>query len=248
MLPSEQQRDHRRKQRSLKRFRDERDTAIRRNLQEVNERVARFRQNMLQLYRRASSGNPARAVSSAVSSPSHMCEALLFVLSSLFQRNTIDTERIHFRILNSTLIIEKVNSTGYDANVFQVVPRIEVTIGTLQRASLGHGSDHDCPGLCCDDDRHGMTRIICPVRFNMEQQIVSTRVECQKVLENGNVEFSQCYIKHFHPYLHRNSSWKNRVSGLEAGVNGVQDYIVRYLDNEVSGLPDVIVALLRDLF
>lgn len=251
----ERGRNRRHNKLGLKRWRDERDELVRRNVEYVNERLADFRQKMLRLTRSASSGDPARAVSSAVSCPNHMCEALLFVLSSLFRIYDIDIKRVHFKIQGSSLIMEKVTeitSAGHYMSYitpFGSEPSIEVKIGDLQRASLGYGSDHDCQGLCCDDERHGLTRIVCPRSFDLSQMTVSKEVEIKSVRRDGSMVTDKRYIRQFSPIHHRGSLWTNRVSVMEPipfQLN--QEFVVRYLDNEVTGLPDVLMALFIALF
>lgn len=250
-MQSSSERADRRAQRELKRWRDERDEVIRKNKNEVDGQVASFRHKMLRLNRSASLGNPARAVSSAVSNPSYMCESLLFVLSSLFRRNSVDIERINFEIRGNTLVISKVRpAVPPHTNVLMTTPKIEVRVGDMQRASSGHGSDHVCQGLCCDDERHGLTRIICPYSLTMSRMLVSKKVGIQTVLQDGTVVTNERDIMQFDPVLNRGCLWMNRVSEMDPRneLHGSQEFVVRYLDNEISGLPDVIVVLLCVLF
>lgn len=271
MQSPDRQRFNRRSQRESARWQAEREETVRRNVEDINMRVARFRQKMWKLVIRSSLGNPPRAVSSAVSDPNYMCEALLFVLSSSLRKYPEDINRLHFTIQGSTLIIQKlkpVTPAVTDSSPFLMAPRIEVRIGHLQRASPGHASDHVCQGLCCGDKRHGLTRILYQSNFDMGRMIEPKRVQIQTVLMDGTVENGERDIHQFRNIYYRRSSWQNSVSAVTTSRDfwdnldniavsasdplpdywGTRACVIQYRENELTGLPELIKLLACVLF
>jgi hypothetical protein len=173
MSCQEQERTNRFRRREAERWRARRAEVMEENRSERNdsERDGRFRHLMVSLTRRASSGNPPRAVSSAVSRPEHMCQALCYVLSSMFSVTGPFATQVHFSIQGSVLTIKKFCATSNEGVYYHDMTNrsrsITVSVGWLQRASRGCESDHDCEGLCCTDARHGVTKITCPPTFDM---------------------------------------------------------------------------------
>ncbi len=98
MSTQEQERNNRFRRREAEQWRARRAEVMEENRSERNGRDGRFRQLMVSLTRRASSENPPRAVSSAISRPEHMCQALCYVLSSMFSVTGPLATRVHFSI------------------------------------------------------------------------------------------------------------------------------------------------------
>ena len=117
--------------------REEMEKIKQQHMQEKDQMSACFRNLMLKLAIRASIGNPAKAVSSAVSRPDHMCEALASNLHSCLRDLPI-SNNLHFKIKDGKFTIQRFStvSIGRIANV----PMIQVSVGKLQR---GHGYGGD---------------------------------------------------------------------------------------------------------
>lgn len=242
------QRNQRRTDESWKR---ERLELIKKNSDEVNILVSRFKAKKLRLVRNASIGNPIRAVSSAVSCPEHMCQALLVALSSILQTTPSDTECVKYELKGSTLIMKKIKKEPIDSiDVIDKNVRIEVQIGDVQRAMEGHASDHRCKGLCCNDIRHGFTRITVPTEMipRIDNMLVENIIDVAVIsIDHRKANISQTFTQ-FHPSHHKNSPWANRVYKEARTCLYPQVYTVWYLDNELTGLPYIIASLFETIF
>jgi hypothetical protein len=211
-----------RKQEEQKNF----DSIKQQHMQEKDQKSACFRNLMLKLAIRASIGNPAKAVSSAVSRPDHMCEALASNLHSCLRDLPI-SNNLHFKIKDGKLTIQRFStvSVGRIADV----PMIQVSVGKLQRGQ-GYG-DHVCNGLYCELGLHGLTTIVCPCGFDLYQHFIAERID-------GHNRFM------FQPRLLRNTSWSHWVNPTGSDEQRSTRFEVRYLDNEASGLHDLILSII----
>jgi hypothetical protein len=230
--------------RSAERFALEYEDKINESNLERDRQSACFRQRMVGLARMSSTGNPASAVSVAVSNPVHMCQALFCVLSSIIA----DRETVHFSMKDAVLTLRKI--AGYRLDPLSAslgVERITVSIGNLPRASQRYPSDHACSGLCCRDDRHGKTMIACASNSDMNRLLQRVRVRIETVPVDGPVMTDERDILRFSSDL-VDSSWDHWVFPSHTDVFGIRFFEVRYLGNEVSGLPYLLEKVIRARF
>ena len=240
MTSSADARDQRSRNRNIRAGRQAQNEMKQENKREIDERGARFRQLMVGLTVRASTGNPARALSTAASNPVHMCEALFCVLTSIMHED----RWVHFKTRGNVLSVEWYSDDPRTGRIMKSAPKIIVNVGNLPRGACGHGSDHDCDGLHCTDERHGFTTIKCRADFDIQHLIRNVRMQVQTVRVDGVASVGDRDVRQFHPWCYRESTWNNCVSLVEVDAHGNNVYAVRYLDSVISGLPELLKLLI----
>jgi hypothetical protein len=250
---SRQERFDRLERRNTTKFEEEKENIVKSNIAEIDETIAEFRKEILILAHMSSLGDPASAMSSAISSPEFMLKSLLLVLDTQFRtRDSANKERVHFEIKGNTLLIRDVSReyrSGRD-KVLKDIPRIEVKIGALQLASSGRANGHRCEQLLCTNNMHGATKIFCPhnAQHIMDRSLRSEEINTQIISEDGKTTTRDVSIMKFKPFITRNALWQHCVRISEPNVFYDPVYTVTYFQNEITVLPHVIVYLLCVLF
>lgn len=247
MSNQNQERSVRRHRRAIERWLEQRQEAMTQNAIYKDEISASVRQSMLCLARSASLGNPTRAVSSAVSRPEHMCRMLFCVLHNLME--PMFGLNIHFSIRssgddlefldrNSVLVLRRfAQRPGIHTDpstLLDNIPLIEIKIGNLQRGSCE--INHVCDGLYCTDERHGFTKVICPDEFDLEAYLRNLRVDGRDIQVFSSTALRYCP-----------SNWKHwvRLTDTNNGFPTGKTFEIRYVDNEVSGIVNLVRTLIQ---
>lgn len=120
---------------------------------------------------------------------------------------------------------------------YDVSRRISIFIGNSARGSCCD----NCKGLYCTNSNHGCVQIRCPARY-ISRYLIRTGKEITVDGETLNtIKFNPTILKV------GMRGWENWVYLTERMDGDVGDtYNVHYLGNELSGLPELIVALIHD--